>query len=346
MSQILPNIFQSMNIAVFLRKNQDNFKLLTKKPNWMESFGTSEVVTSDNINLGGLFPFLECFIYEAEELWESRISTPLKSGAWVEFSSTGEEIPLEATAIYQDGQALLVVQDLGQEYYNESVRLQSYRDKSLSQELLQAEVKRQTKQIRHREEEITMKLLSAAGHRDHETAAHVRRIGLYAEVMAKALNYEGSFTADIRIAAPMHDIGKIGIPDNILLKPGKLTAEEFEIMKRHSEIGADMLSASIPLLKMASEIALCHHERWDGTGYPRGLKAKEIPESARITTIIDVYDALVHKRVYKDASSEHSALKIMSQMVGKHFDPELFTVFIENLPKMQNIKETFSEPAV
>lgn len=335
-----------MNIAVFLRKDQTNFELITIKPNWLESFGAPELKTNGSVNLGRIFPFLECFIYEAEELWDSGINTPLKSGAWIEFSNTGEEIPLEATAICQGDQALLVVQDLGQEYYNEAVRLQSFRDKSLNQESLQAEIDNQTKQIRFREEEIAMKLLSAAGHRDHETAAHVRRIGLYAEVMAKALNCEESFAADIRIAAPMHDIGKIGIPDNVLLKPEKLTEAEFEIMKRHAEMGADMLSGTnIPLLNMASEIALCHHERWDGTGYPRALKGKEIPKAARITTIVDVYDALVHKRVYKDASSEQSALKIMNQMVGKHFDPDLFKVFVENLPKIQNIKETFSEPS-
>ena len=345
MSQTLSNIFQSMNIAVFLREDQDTFKLLTQKPSWLTSFCEPDFNTGDAIRLGLFFPFLECFMYEAEDVWGSKANNPHRSGPWIEFTTHGEEIPLEATAIWLDGQALLVVQDLGAEYYNEVVRLQGFRDKSLTQEVLQTEIENQTKQIRSREEEIAMKLLSAAGHRDHETAAHVRRIGLYAEVMAKALKWDDSIAADIRIAAPMHDIGKIGIPDSVLLKPGKLTEAEFEVMKRHAEIGADMLrGTSIPLLKMASEIALCHHERWDGTGYPRGLKGKEIPESARITTIVDVYDALVHKRIYKDASSEQTALKMMTQMVGKHFDPDLFAVFIANLPKMQNIKESYSEP--
>ena len=345
MSQTLSSIFQSMNIAVFLREDQDNFKLLTKKPNWLSGFCGPGLDVGDTVKLGVLFPFLECFLYEADDVWSSEVNTPHRSGPWIEFSTHGEELPLEATAIWQDDKPLLVVQDLGQEYYNEVVRLQTFRDQSLNQEELQAEISNQTKEIRSREEEIAMKLLSAAGHRDHETAAHVRRIGLYAEVMAKALKWEDSLAADIRIAAPMHDIGKIGIPDSVLLKPGKLTAEEFEVMKRHAEIGADMLKGtSIPLLAMASEIALCHHERWDGTGYPRGLKGKEIPESARITTIVDVYDALIHKRIYKDASSEQTALKMMSQMVGKHFDPDIFAVFIANLPKMQNIKESYSEP--
>jgi len=165
--------------------------------------------------------------------------------------------------------------------------------------------------------------------------------------MAEALGWDVAARADIRIAAPMHDIGKIGIPDRILLKPGKLTEEEFEEMKQHSAIGADMLSGTdIPLLEMASEIAMCHHEKWDGTGYPTGLSGKDIPESARITTIVDVYDALVHKRVYKEACTEGSALEVMQQMVGKHFDPELYEVFVTNLAKMREIKENYSDPGL
>ena len=346
MSQILSNIFQAMNVAVFYRVDRQTFQLLTKPPVWLGQFSESEIVSGEKIQFDGMFPFLDCFLHEAEEFWESEVSTPHRSGPWIDFTPKGEEIPLEAIALWQDGKALLIIQDLGEEYYNEVVRLQGYRDNALTQELLQSEIESQTKQIRIREEEIAMKLLSAAGHRDHETAEHVRRIGLYAEVMAGALGWDEASSADIRIAAPMHDIGKIGIPDRVLLKPGKLTEEEFEEMKLHASIGADMLSGTnIPLLKMASEIAMCHHEKWDGSGYPVGLAGKEIPESARITTIVDVYDALVHKRVYKDASSEESALKIMHQMSEVHFDPDIFAVFLENLPRLREIKESYSEPA-
>jgi len=345
MSQILSKVYQSMNIAVLERQSGSTFHLLTDAPKWLQHFCGSHIGVNQPLNLRGTFPFLDCFMEEAEEFWASKISTPQRSGAWIEFSPSGEEIPLEATVIWQNDQCLLIIQDLGEEYYNEVVRLQSFRDHSLTQESLQAEVEAQTKEIRSREEAIAMTLLTAAGHRDHETASHVRRIGLYAEVMAKSLDWNSSETADIRIAAPMHDIGKIGIPDRILLKPGKLDEQEFEIMKTHAAIGADMLSGTdIPLLKMASDIALCHHERWDGTGYPRGLAGKDIPESARIVTIVDVYDALVHKRVYKEASSEQSALKLMSQMVGKHFDPELFKVFLANLPTLNSIRMKHVEP--
>ena len=345
MSQILSKVFQSMNTAVFDRLDDNSYQLLTQPPVWLGQFCEKELKIGESIQFKDMFPFLDCFLEEADEFWDCKVDAAHRSGPWVDFTPNGEEIPLEAMALWQDGKALLVLQDLGDEYYNEVVRLQGFRDGALSQELLEQEIASQTKQIRRREEEIAMKLLSAAGHRDHETAAHVRRIGLYAEVIAQALNWDDASTADIRIAAPMHDIGKIGIPDRVLLKPGKLTEEEFEEMKQHSAIGADMLSGTnIPLLKMASEIAMCHHEKWDGTGYPAGLSGKDIPSSARITTIVDVYDALVHKRVYKEASSEDSALKIMQQMVGKHFDPDLYQVFLANLPKIREIKETYAEP--
>ena len=345
MSQILSNVFQSMNVAVFDRLDADNYQLLNEPPVWLEQFSREAIRFNQTIQFKGMFPFLDCFLLEAEEFWETKVNTPHRSGPWVDFTPHGEEIPLEAVAMWQDGKELLVVQDLGEEYYNEVVRLQGFRDHALSKEMLQQEIANQTKQIRIREEEIAMKLLTAAGHRDHETAAHVRRIGQYAAVIAEALGWDDAAIADIRIAAPMHDIGKIGIPDRVLLKPAKLTEVEFEEMKEHAAIGADMLGGTnIPLLEMASEIALCHHEKWDGSGYPKGLSSKAIPVSARITTIVDVYDALVHRRVYKEASSEESALKIMQQMVGKHFDPDLYNIFIDNLDRIREIKNTFVEP--
>lgn len=278
MSQILSKVFQSMNIAVFDRIDDQNFQLLNHSPIWLNQFFGRDINAGETIQFAGIFPFLDCFLSEAGEVWESEVNTPHRSGPWVDFTPDGEEIPLEAIALFQDNKPLLIVQDLGEEYYNEVVRLQGYRDTALDQEVLKQEIEKKTQQIRIREEEIAMKLLSAAGHRDHETAAHVRRIGLYAEVMAKALNWDDAATADIRIAAPMHDIGKIGIPDRVLLKPGKLTFEEFEEMKEHAAIGADMLNGTnIPLLELASEIAMGHHEKWDGTGYPAGLSGKEIP---------------------------------------------------------------------
>jgi putative two-component system response regulator len=138
----------------------------------------------------------------------------------------------------------------------------------------------------------------------------------------------------------MHDIGKIGIPDAILRKPGRLTAEEFEIMKTHTVIGEEILAGSkSPMLQMAQEIALAHHERWDGTGYPKGLAGPEIPESARVVAIVDVYDALTHDRVYRPASPEEDALTILQRGQGTHFDPALLPLFFSVLPEIDRIAE-------
>ena len=346
MSNILFKLYETMSIAAYRVDQNDAFQLLTLAPSWLQRFTAPGTTRGSIVPLDGIFPFLDCFLLEADEAWQSQTDAPHRSGPWVEFTPDGEEFPLEATAICIDGERILVVQDLGEEYYTEATRLQTFRDQSIDNENLEREIEKQTLQIREREEEIAMTLLAASGHRDHETAEHVRRIGMYAEVLAKELGWDEDKAAELRIAAAMHDVGKIGIPDSILLKPGKLTPEEFEIMKGHPEIGADMLNKTeIPLLNMAAQVSLCHHERWDGTGYPKGLKGEEIPVEARITTIVDVYDALVHKRVYKQASSEQSALKLMQQMVGKHFDPALFELFLKNLPKMQRIRQAYAEPA-
>ena len=144
----------------------------------------------------------------------------------------------------------------------------------------------------------------------------------------------------IRLAAPMHDVGKIGIPDRILRKPAELTAEEFEVMKTHAVIGANMLAGShSPMLQTARDIALNHHERWDGTGYPAGLDGPDIPESARIVAIVDVYDALSHDRVYRAALPEDEVLAIMERGVGTHFDPFLSAAFFSVLPEIRRIAE-------
>lgn len=190
---------------------------------------------------------------------------------------------------------------------------------------LEEEVRQRTSQIRQREEEIVLRLAQAAEYRDDETGEHIRRVGQFASELARLLGWSETETDNIGLAAPMHDIGKMGIPDAILRKPGKLTPEEFGIIKTHPEIGGRILERSkIPLLKMAFDIALGHHEKWDGSGYPRGLRGTEIPESARIVAVCDVYDALVHDRIYRRAYPKDEALAIMSESNGKHFDPNVF----------------------
>lgn len=212
------------------------------------------------------------------------------------------------------------------------------------QEILEQEVRERTADIRNREEEIALHLISAAGHRDEETGEHIKRLGLYSVAMAEALGWDQERIDYIRVAAPMHDVGKIGIPDKILLKPGKLTTDEFEIIKGHPKIGGDILGGtSIPLLQMATEIALYHHEKWDGSGYPHGLSGGDIPETARIVAVADVYDALSHDRVYRKAYSEPEVLSIIEGKKGSHFDPAIFKCFTVTLPEMKQILQVYQD---
>ncbi|HTY23928.1 MAG TPA: HD domain-containing phosphohydrolase [Desulfomonilaceae bacterium] len=205
---------------------------------------------------------------------------------------------------------------------------------------LEHKVVERTAEVRLREEQIIFRLLSASEFRDDETGAHVRRIGLYSSAMAKQLGWGTEAVDDIRLAAPMHDVGKIGIPDRILQKPGKLTRKEFEIMKKHAEIGARILdNPDVPLLRMAKEIALSHHEKWDGSGYPYGLAGESIPEAGRIVAVVDVYDALVYDRVYRHAVPEKKALSKINEGRGTHFDPRILDCFISLLPEIRLIRE-------
>ncbi len=204
---------------------------------------------------------------------------------------------------------------------------------------LENEVRSRTAEIHHREEEICVRLTSACEYRDVETGSHNRRLGLYASLLAEEIGLEQQAIDEIRIAASMHDIGKIAVPDNILLKEGSLNNEEFEIMKRHTVIGAQILKgSSISLLKMAQEIALNHHERWDGSGYPNKIAGEKTPISARLVAVIDVYDALVHKRVYRPPIPEKEALQMISRDKGSHFDPEIFDAFKRVLPQLRRIR--------
>jgi putative two-component system response regulator len=205
-------------------------------------------------------------------------------------------------------------------------------------EVLEEEVRARTAEVRRREEEIALRLISAAGHRDEETGEHIKRIGLYSVVLASALGWDEDRIDHLRVGAPMHDVGKIGIPDSILRKPGRLTAAEYQVIKQHPRIGAGILGGSkIPLLQTASDIALYHHEKWDGSGYPEGLSGTQIPEAARVVAIADVYDALSNDRVYRAMYPEKEVLGIMEKKKGRHFDPDILDCFLANLPAMEKI---------
>lgn len=209
---------------------------------------------------------------------------------------------------------------------------------------LELEVRDRTADIRNREEQIALHLISAAGYRDEETGEHIRRIGLFSEVLAKQLGWEQGQIDYLRIAGPMHDVGKIGIPDNILRKPGKLTDEEFAIIKKHPLIGSQILQdADIPLLAMAHDIALYHHEKWDGSGYPFGLAGDAIPQAAQIVAVADVYDALSNNRIYRNALPENLVLSIMAAGRGSHFNPVIYDCFSQVVPEFRKILVQFGD---
>ena len=183
-------------------------------------------------------------------------------------------------------------------------------------------------------------MLGAAGHyKDTDTGLHIWRMAAYARAIAKGLGWNKDQCDDLESAAPMHDTGKIGIPDHVLCKPGKLDVAEWEIMRTHTTIGHEILSQSdSPVFLLAAEIALYHHEKWDGSGYPYGLVGEEIPLSARIVSIADVFDALTMRRPYKEAWDIDRALATIRKDAGSHFDPQLVDLFIEILPEILSIK--------
>jgi putative two-component system response regulator len=192
--------------------------------------------------------------------------------------------------------------------------------------------------------QLAERLAMASRLRDSETGAHVERTGRYSATLARALGFSAQQASLVGVAATTHDVGKIAIPDSILLKPGRLSDEEYRLMKRHTVIGAEILSGTdVPALKLAATIARSHHERWDGSGYPEGLKGDACPVEARIVAVADVYDALVHPRVYRTAWPEERAMGLFKEKRGVEFDPRIVDTFFEILPAIRKIRADLPE---
>lgn len=189
------------------------------------------------------------------------------------------------------------------------------------------------------------RLVLAAEYKDENTSDHTTRVGRYSALMAEKLGLSQKTVQNILHAAPMHDVGKIGIPDSILLKPGKLTDKEFEIVKTHTTIGADILAdAGTELLQTAQLIAVSHHENWNGKGYPQGLAREKIPLAGRIVKLVDVFDALTSRRPYQNPYSLEAACDIIRRESGRHFDPALVDIFIAGINEIIKIKEEVGLP--
>ena len=211
--------------------------------------------------------------------------------------------------------------------------------------LLEERVRDRTAEVSQSYLELIFTMTRAAEQKDENTGAHVQRISYYSRELAGALGLDGEFVDRIFFASPLHDIGKIGIPDHILLKPGSLTPEEWSVMKEHTSMGAKILGQSkSPYLQMGAEIALNHHELWNGGGYPNGRQGDAIPLSARIMNLCDVYDALRSARPYKPAFDHPTTVGIMTHGDGRtmpgHFDPALLAAFQQDLPAFREIFES------
>jgi putative two-component system response regulator len=223
---------------------------------------------------------------------------------------------------------------------------------------LESEVYRRTREVQAIQDVTILTMASLAETRDNETGNHIRRTQHYVKALAVKLRdhprFAGYFTdhvIDLLFkSAPLHDIGKVGIPDKILLKPDKLTPEEFEIMKTHTTLGRDaieqaerQLGTPVEFLKLAKEIALSHQEKWDGSGYPEGLAGEAIPASARLMAVADVYDALISRRVYKPAFPHERAVELIAEGRGKHFDPDVTDAFMEIREEFRTIAKRFAD---
>lgn len=209
---------------------------------------------------------------------------------------------------------------------------------------LAQEVNKATAELRAREQETILLLCRASEYRDPETGAHIQRMAHYSCLIAAELGMSSEEQAFILNAAPMHDIGKVGTPDHILLKPARLNAEEMVIMRQHALIGYNILKSSeAAMLQLAAEIAYAHHERFDGSGYPQGLAGEDIHAYARIVAVADVFDALSHKRCYKEAWPVDQVVEHLREVSGKHLDPKYVEILIDNIDKAREINSRWPD---
>lgn len=300
---------------------------------------------------------------ELQELPEAQNIPVIILTGNADFSMKRKALDLGATDLLNKP---VVLEDLVARIRN-TLRLKAYQDELKNQnERLEQMVRKRTAELERSRLEIIWRLAKAGEYRDGETGNHVVRVAYYCQTLAKGMKLGAEFREWIFLTSPLHDIGKIGIPDGILLKPGELTGWEREMMERHCEIGAEILlqkprrmkkmrekietlsgivkhELANPIVQMAAKIALTHHEHWDGGGYPKGLSGDAIPLEGRIVALADYYDALRSRRPYKAPVTRENTEGMIHQLASKHFDPEVFEVFESSVHKFNRIFQEFSD---
>ncbi len=327
------------NDSAFLNEilEQAGFHSVTSISDPREAVNCYQTKNFDLILLDILMPFMDGF-----ELMQHFKSTDKSCHAPVLVVTGLEEEKLRIRALREGAQDFLEKSADPEELITRvsntlRMHLSQKRLSDYSQTLEKA-VRDTTVKLEKAQAEIVQRLSYAAEYRDSETANHTIRVGWYSKILASRLGYRNEECELLFDAAPMHDIGKIGIPDYILLKPGKLLPEEWEIMKTHTTIGGQIFNdGSTRLMKFAKTIALSHHEKWDGSGYPNGLSGEKIPIFGRIVMIADVFDALTTVRPYKPAWEIEKALELIREQSGTSFDPRLVKIFMDALPEIKEI---------
>ena len=319
-------------------------------------------VTSEEGFIGEVFGSKEPIIVMSHENFKDRsnseifkgvkciIGVPLISGARllgvIGMSDDEDKIDDKLIAIIEEFSSIATIAiDNSQLYSDLKMEFQKRLEietKSKEQEQRSKEiVEKQNEELKQAYIDSLHRLVLASEFKDEDTGDHIVRIGEYSRILAQKMGWSEKEIDIIKYAAPMHDVGKIGIADKIMLKPGKLSQEEFEIIKTHTIIGGKLLSDSkSDILKMAKQIALCHHEKYNGTGYPKGLLNNQIPLAARIVAVVDTFDALTSKRPYKDPYPPEMALEIIKKERGEHFDPYITDLFVEHFEEFLKVRET------
>nr|WP_248799356.1 HD domain-containing phosphohydrolase [Pseudomonas sp. MWU13-2105] len=314
---------EAINLQVLRHTLQDDYRLLFAK----DGYKALELVRADRpelILLDIMMPGLSGY-----DVCAALKQNPCTSAIPVIFVTALSEVDNETR-----GLELGAVDYIGKPYHPGIVKARVRTHLSLVQ----------AQELRDTRLQIIQRLGTAAEFKDNETGLHVIRMSHYAQTLALAAGYSRYAADDLLHAAPMHDVGKIGIPDAILQKPGKLTDDEWLIMRQHTVIGAKIIGDHPSgLLHTAQIIALNHHEKWDGSGYPNGLAGEDIPHVARVVALADVFDALTSERPYKRAWSIEDAVGLIRQQCNQHFDPELVGIFLDCLPEILKIRERWAD---